>query len=119
MLCRVTFQTRVVSSTSLRLIHRMFVYAMSHLCDFETLCLRNQRRLIVGGLAHRKAVALIPSAPCSLERTVSASARIKPAQPLRILRYMLSISMDYFIARSTSHETCVSLERCLYLFADH
>jgi hypothetical protein len=63
----------------------------------------NQRRLTVGGLAHLKAVKLLPSAPCSLERTVSALARIKPTQPLRICRYMPSISMDYFIARSTSH----------------
>jgi len=80
----------------------MFVDAMSHCWNFETLCVGNQRRLTVGGLAHLKAVKLLPSAPCSLERTVSALARIKPTQPFRICRYMPSISMDYFIARSTS-----------------
>jgi hypothetical protein len=41
---------------------------------------------------------LLPSASCSLNHPVSA-----PAQPFRIYRYMLSISMDYFIAGSTSH----------------
>jgi hypothetical protein len=53
--------------------------------------------------AHRKAVELLPSAPCSLARTVLASARTRLAQRLRICRYMPSISIDYFIARSTSH----------------
>jgi hypothetical protein len=33
-----------------------------------------------------EAVELLPSAPCSLERTVSGSARIRLAQPLRICR---------------------------------
>jgi hypothetical protein len=39
----------------------------------------------------------------SLKDTVWASARIEPAQPFRISRYMLSISMNYLIARCTSH----------------
>jgi hypothetical protein len=46
---------------------------------------------------------LLPSASCSLKDTVSASAQIGPAQPSRISRYMLSISMNYVTARSTSH----------------
>jgi hypothetical protein len=46
---------------------------------------------------------LLPSASCSLTHTVSASARIEPAQPFRVSRYMLSISMNYFIARGTGH----------------
>ena len=45
------------------------------------------------------ALHLFPSASCSLKHTVSAPAR----KPLRIFRYMLSVSMNYFIAGSTSH----------------
>jgi hypothetical protein len=40
---------------------------------------------------------LLPSAWCSLKRTVSAR------KPLRIFRYMLSVSMNYFIPGSTTH----------------
>jgi rRNA maturation protein Nop10 len=47
--------------------------------------------------------ALLPSASCSLKHKVSGPARIEPAEPFRIYRYMLSVSMNYFIARSTSH----------------
>jgi len=32
---------------------------------------------------------------------------------------MPSISIDYFIARSSGHETCSSFESRMYLFADH
>jgi hypothetical protein len=46
---------------------------------------------------------LLPSASRSLKRTVSAPARIEPAEPLRICRHMLSISTNDFIAGSTSH----------------
>ena len=42
---------------------------------------------------------LLPSASCSLKHTVSAPAR----KPLRIFRYVLSVSMNYFIPGSTSH----------------
>jgi hypothetical protein len=53
MLCSVTFQTQgCESSTSLRLAHRMFVDAMSHRCNFEALCLGDQRWLPVDDLAH-------------------------------------------------------------------
>ena len=45
---------------------------------------------------------LLPSASCSFKRTVSAPARIEPAEPLRIYRHMLSISMNDFIAGSTA-----------------
>jgi hypothetical protein len=66
-----------------------------------------------------KAAELLPSAPRSLEPTVSASAGIKLAQPFRIYRYMPSISLNYFIARSASHQTGGSFESRMYLFADH
>jgi hypothetical protein len=33
----------------------------------------------------------------------SAPARIEPAQPFRICRYMLSISLNYFVAGVTGH----------------
>jgi hypothetical protein len=46
---------------------------------------------------------LLPSASFSLKHTVSAQARIEPAQPFRIYRHMLSISTNYFIAGGTSH----------------
>ena len=42
---------------------------------------------------------LLPSASCSLDQTVSAPTR----KPLRIFRYMLSVSMNYFIPGSTGH----------------
>ena len=42
---------------------------------------------------------LLPSASCSLKHTVSAPAR----KPLRVFRYVLSVSMNYFIPGSTSH----------------
>jgi len=32
---------------------------------------------------------------------------------------MLSVSMNYFIAGSTSHQACGSFEGRIYLFADH
>jgi hypothetical protein len=32
---------------------------------------------------------------------------------------MPSISLNYFIARSTRHQTCGSFESRMYLFADH
>jgi hypothetical protein len=60
---------------------------------------------------------LLPSASCSLDRT--ASARIEPSQPLRIGRYVLSISMNDLIARRTGHQACGSLHGRGYLFADH
>ena len=41
---------------------------------------------------------LLPSASCSLNHSVSASARLEPSQPFRISRYMLAIPMNYFIA---------------------
>jgi rRNA maturation protein Nop10 len=47
--------------------------------------------------------ALLPSASCSLKHKVSAPARIEPAEPFRIYRYMLSISINYFVAGSTGH----------------
>jgi len=50
---------------------------------------------------------------------VSASARLEPAQPFRVSRYMLSVAMNYLIARSTSHQTCGSFNSRMYLFADH
>ena len=40
---------------------------------------------------------LLPSA------SFSAPARIEPAQPFRICRHTLSISLDYFVAGSTDH----------------
>jgi hypothetical protein len=46
---------------------------------------------------------LLAPASCSLTHRVSASARIEAAQPFRVSRYMLSISMNYFIARGTGH----------------
>ena len=58
---------------------------------------------------------LLSSASWPLKRTVSALAR----KPLRIFRYVLSVSMNYFIPGSTSHQTCVSFESRAYLFADH
>jgi hypothetical protein len=44
---------------------------------------------------------LLPTASCSLRHTVFA--RLEPAQPFRVSRHMLPISMNYFTARSTSH----------------
>ena len=68
-------------------------------------------------LAPRRSMpaTLLPSASCSLKHTVSAPAR----KPLRIFRHMLSVSMNYFIPGSTSHQTCGSFESRFYLFADH
>jgi hypothetical protein len=40
---------------------------------------------------------LLPSA------SFSAPARIEPAQPFRIYRHTLSISLNYFVAGSTDH----------------
>jgi hypothetical protein len=58
---------------------------------------------------------LLPSAACSLEHTGSAPAR----KPFRIFCYVLSVSMNYFIAGSTSHQAYGSFEGRIYLFADH
>jgi hypothetical protein len=52
------------------------------LWNLETLCEGEPAALTVGGLAHLKAVKLLPSAPWSLERTASASARIFSHLPL-------------------------------------
>jgi hypothetical protein len=41
------------------------------------------------------------------------------AQPFRISCHMLSISMNYVIARSTSQQTCASFKRRMCLFGDH
>jgi hypothetical protein len=35
--------------------------------------------------------------------SLSAPARIEPAQPFRIYRHTLSISLNYFVAGSTDH----------------
>ena len=71
------------------------------------------------GTATRSLATLLPSASCSPKHTVSASARIEPAEPFRICRYMPPISMNYFIAGNTSHQTSGSFESRIYLFADH
>jgi hypothetical protein len=47
------------------------------------------------------------------------SAPVAPAQPLRISRYVPTISANDIIARSTSHHACSSFDRSTYLFADH
>jgi hypothetical protein len=44
---------------------------------------------------------LLPTASCSLRHAVFA--RLEPAQPFRVSRHMLPISMNYFTARSTRH----------------
>jgi len=44
---------------------------------------------------------------------------IGPAQPLRIRRNTFSISMDYFFARSASHQTRRRFKSSVYLFTDH
>ena len=81
---------------------------MAYLCTLETLCLgeRNERRLTVGALAHLKAVERGPIPFASgtyIARRSLFSSWAGTAQPFRICRYMLSISMNYFIAGSTSH----------------
>jgi hypothetical protein len=47
------------------------------------------------------------------------ASRIQPAQPLRIRRNPFSISMDYFFARSASHQTRRRFKCSIYLFTDH
>jgi hypothetical protein len=65
------------------------------------------------GFADAQPVLLLSSAPFMF------SAPVAPAQPLRISRYVPTISAIDIIARSTSHDACSSFDCSAYLFADH
>ena len=63
-----------------------------------------------------RAVTLRPNAAPS---SPSFSRLAGLAEPLRISRYMLSISVNYLVARSAGHQACGSFNSRMYLFADH
>ena len=57
--------------------------------------------------------------PATLLTSASCALTAPTRQPLCIFRYVLSVSMNYFVRGCTSCQTCGSFDGGLYFFADH
>jgi hypothetical protein len=78
----------------------------------------HERSMVACPLTDEQMVALTLR-PNAAPSSPSFSRLACPAQPFCIPRYMLSISMDYLVARSARHQACGSFNSRMYLFADH